>query len=71
MNNDPSLESFLTSMCEKLEYRSNGDLYWTEQDHRKDLIGKKAGSVSSSDGYVYIKFKQRRIRRKTGNWLES
>lgn len=45
----------------RLKYSENGKLYWIDVGVRADLNGKEAGSVSSSDGYRYIKINQKRI----------
>lgn len=46
---------------ERLKYTDSGDLIWLHQGTRTDLIGKIAGNKSSTDGYVYIKFMQKRL----------
>lgn len=39
-----------------------GNLFWGEGIRRKDLVGKLAGSVSSTDGYRYVKCGKARNR---------
>lgn len=46
---------------ERLKYCDDGNLVWSNSNGRSDLIGNIAGSVSSSDGYRYIKINQKRI----------
>lgn len=55
------IESIANLLAERLQYNSDGTLTWKFAGRRSDLNGKIAGSISSTDGYVYIKFKQKRI----------
>lgn len=50
----------LDGIKDVIEYK-DGNLFWKNRKSRKDLCGKVAGSISSSDGYVYIKYQQNRI----------
>lgn len=48
-------------VASKVFYRF-GNLFWGESIRRKDLVGKLAGSVSSTDGYRYVKCGKARNR---------
>lgn len=50
----------IDDLCSRLKY-VNGLLVWVNAGARSDRNGLQAGSLSKSDGYVYIKFKQKRI----------
>ncbi len=56
MTQQEIIEKFLT----RVSY-SDGCFTWVDPGGRKDLIGLTCGAVSSSDGYVYIKFMQKRF----------
>jgi AP2 domain. len=45
----------------RTEYRPDGVLVWTFLPRRKERIGMDAGSISSTDGYVYIKSEGKRV----------
>jgi hypothetical protein len=46
---------------DRLRYMPDGSLWWLSAGTRADLNGARAGSVSSTDGYRYIKVSQKRI----------
>lgn len=54
------MEGLLTELCNRLDYQS-GSLIWTCAGQRSDRNGMQAGNVSTTDGYRYIKFRQKRI----------
>lgn len=51
---------YIDELCSRLRY-DNGILIWVNAGRRSDRNGMQAGSVSKTDGYVYIKYKQKRI----------
>lgn len=55
------IENFICDLASKLEYRPDGSLVWLYAGKRSDLVGLIAGTVSSTDGYRYIKYRQKRI----------
>lgn len=56
-----NVEVLACELSQRVKYNNDGTLTWKFAGTRRDLDGKVAGSLSSTDGYVYIKFKQKRI----------
>lgn len=55
------LELLVEDLCKMVSYRDDGNLVWINAGRRSDLNGMVVGNVSTTDGYRYIKFRQRRI----------
>ena len=55
------IEALIRELSERLQYNEDGTLTWKFAGRRSDLNGKNAGCLSITDGYVYIKFRQKRI----------
>lgn len=53
-------EAVIKDLLDRVKY-IDGEIFWSDPGRRSDLLGKKCGSISSTDGYVYVKFMQRRI----------
>lgn len=52
--------TYIDELCGRLRY-DNGKVFWINAGIRTDRNGMEAGSVSKTDGYVYVKFRQKRI----------
>lgn len=55
------LENLVSDLCKMVSYREDGNLVWIHAGSRCDLNGKVVGTVSKTDGYRYVKFRQKRI----------
>lgn len=55
------LELLVDDLCKMVSYRDDGNLVWINAGRRSDLNGMVVGNVSTTDGYRYIKFRQKRI----------
>ena len=52
---------YIKYIADRCSYNDDGTLVWVHLDRRKDRAGMKAGTLSSSDGYIYIKSLGKRV----------
>ena len=53
--------NLIKTIAAQTEYTEDGSLVWVFLPRRKERIGRIAGSLNSTDGYIYIKSLGRRV----------